>query len=646
MLYGVGDSDFRAAGVARRSFTSEASVRSISRRAVLASSFAFALNGTGHDAPARVPPAITFDLAQSNPDHRFDPGWFDIVGVYDFDWLLAPEFTRMLDLIASSPGAIGGVRAFGIFTMGEREDLKPGTGGVVWDDPAAEPDFTLPFEALNQLTSRGLTPFASLGFFPPAVSSSPIQPPSTFDAWAHLVRSFLQGLIADERFGREAIKQWAFEVWNEPNEGRFWSGSFEQYLELYRATSEAVTELGIDIRLGGPAMAYKPESEAEDGPETMTRFLEFLRDDPSIRCDFISYHRKGTVDSSKPDPQRLYDAAIEISRLVDSIVPERAEHLALINNEADEKIGFETSYPPRMDAFAASWLTTLACTHVALSAGGRRCGAVQDNANLQLMQTPFDGRRSIFSFLDAEDRENLVKTSGAVWYDLLPMLDGAIVPAEPASALFPSSSLHAMVSSSETGVSVLATYHPIDTSSEASLSVSISLEGIPWHAINVAQWRIDATRANAYSTALQLDAGMMNGYSDADAVVIRDAQELQWVDSVHSLNEGEKAPLGIEIKLAAYDTVLYRITPITADPIASPSNPRLRPYRRGIEITWDPVEHKRLLGYEIARGGKVIAGPIRPCLWIDSISVEDATYTVRAVTASGIASDWAVAQVT
>jgi hypothetical protein len=619
-------------------------VRSVSRRAVLASPLALALGAGNCPATAQTPATIAYDLSTADPGRQFEPDDFNIVGIYDFDLLLAPEFERMLDLMASSPGAIGGVRAFGIFTMGEQEDLQPGTGGVVWTDPKEKPDFSLPFAALEQLTRRNLTPFISLGFFPSAVSPSPIAPPENLERWRQLVRSFFEELLVDERFGAAVIKRWWFEVWNEPNEGRFWTGSFDQYLDLYRATSDAIRSVAVDVRLGGSAMAYKPESEAEDGPETMGRFLEFLRDDPSVQCNFVSYHRKGTVDSSAPDPDRLRSAALEISALIDRIVPERADTITLVNNEADEKIGFESPYLPRMDRFAASWLTTLAADHTALSAGGKQFVAVQDNADLQLMQTPFDGRRSIYTFLDPADREDLVKLSGAVWYDVLPMLKGAVIAAESASGPYPATELHALVTSSEHGSSVLATWHPVGNTTERLLTTTVPLTGVPWPAINVAVWRIDATHSNAYAAAQSLGTASGGAFSDTDAVVIRGAQDLALAQPVtHGIATGA-GELLVELSLAPFDTILYWITPFTAEPVSVPSRVTLRTYRHGIELSWAPVEHTQLLGYEITRDGEVVAGPIRPCLWVDSIASVEATYAVRSVTASGQTSAWAVAE--
>jgi hypothetical protein len=613
-------------------------VRSISRRTILSTAVALGFAPELTLATTNDVPILLYELSKANPDQRYNPVDFNVVGIYDFDWLLTSEFERMLDLMASSPGAIGGVRAFGIFTMGEREDLKPGTGGVVWMEPDDEPDFTLPFEALDQLVRRGLTPVISLGFFPPAISSSPITPPEHFEDWKRLVTAFISQLITDERFGAEAIRSWSFEVWNEPNEGRFWTGSFGQYLDLYRATSEAVRDLGIGVRLGGPAMAYKPESEAEDGPATMARFLEFLRDEPNVLCDFVSYHRKGTVDSSPPDPHRLRSAALEISDLIEAIVPERAVGLALVNNEADEKIGFESPYLSRMNSFAASWLTTLSSAHAGLAMErGRRFSAVQDNANLQLMQTSFDGRRSIYSFLSTDNRSDLVKTSGAVFYDLLPMLEGAIVPPRSVDAIFPKTELHSLCTISEHGMSLLVTWHPDADSGESEHPVGFSFTEFPWPVVTLTRWRIDESQSNAYAAAEKLSK---SEFTAADAVVIRGNQELSLEGPTQHYIETGTPALSFALVLAPFDTVMVWITPKTDDPVGAPGNVFARELNGGIELTWDAVAHQHLLGYEIARNGEIVAGPIRPCSWIDSIAIANADYAVRALSTSGIESDW------
>src|SRR3954467_7820434 len=49
---------------------------------------------------------------------RFVADEFAMVGVFGLDWLLEARFTRMLDHIAASPGAVRAVRVFGSLSLG------------------------------------------------------------------------------------------------------------------------------------------------------------------------------------------------------------------------------------------------------------------------------------------------------------------------------------------------------------------------------------------------------------------------------------------------------------------------------------------------------------------------------------------------
>ncbi|MCC6944477.1 MAG: hypothetical protein IT335_07855 [Thermomicrobiales bacterium] len=608
---------------------------------------------------ARDRTSAGISLNPIEPAIRFSADDLSTVGIYDTDWLLTPPFGRMLDLMARSRGGISGVRFFGIFSSGTRELLEPVTGGVVWVDPNAPPDFTIPFAALEALTVRGLTPFIALGFFPPAVSPDPIVPPESPDRWHALVSAFLTELAADPRFGPDAISTWRFEVWNEPNEGRFWRGTFQQYLDLYAATADAVGQTGLAIRLGGPAMAYKPESEAEDGPDTLITFLEFLRSHPRLQCDFVSYHRKGTVDGSPPDPRRLWHASAEVERLVREIVPDRMPGLELINNEADEKIGFESPYAPRMDAFATSWLSTLAAIDVlrAIEKSGHdepaRHRFFPDNANLQLMAEPFDGRRSIYVPFSNSDRTRLVKTAGAIWYDLLPILEGDVLAIDAATqALFPDGDLYVMATRTERSCALLVTWFPASLQSPSgSRAFEIEFSDVRWDRINIVEYRIDSAHSNSYAAAGGSPETPVPDLSDVDISALRLAQELTVRDRTERVVP-DSGRITVRVELEPFATACLWLTDHDPGPIEPPSNVRLRAHSDELDLLWNEMHHGQLLGYEAeridaaGRSTPLTNRPIRPTLVSDSRPYDAAghRYRVRAVSCSNVRSDWAWAR--
>ena len=122
----------------------------------------------------------------------------------------------------------------------------------------------------------------------------------------------------------------------------------------------------------------------------MERFLRFIAANPELRCDFISLHRKGTVGDDPPDPRRLDVAAAETASQAIAIDARRFAGLTIWNNEADEKVGFEVPYAPRIDERGAAWLAAVAVIHDQLGERYReanlRFAAAADNANLQLVQ--------------------------------------------------------------------------------------------------------------------------------------------------------------------------------------------------------------------------------------------------------------------
>ena len=54
-----------------------------------------------------------------------------------------------------------------------------------------------------------------------------VTPPKSYNEWEYLVESFTRHLV--ERYGFDEVKNWYFEVWNEPNLPGFWSGTQDDY---------------------------------------------------------------------------------------------------------------------------------------------------------------------------------------------------------------------------------------------------------------------------------------------------------------------------------------------------------------------------------------------------------------------------------
>lgn len=630
----------------------------------LAGGAALAAGGDGRTAAARgaAPPrrlAVTDSALPAasrprggggGPQGPFRTAEFDMVGVFDADWLLDTRYARLLDTMAASPGGFGAVRFFGALNSGVREDVFPTSTGRVWPRPDAPMDFSATLDALAALTSRGLVPFVALTFFPQAIGgASPIEPPADLGPWQALVRAFLDR--AAERFGREEIGRWWFEAWNEPNMPPFWRGSFDRYLDLYRATSEAVLASGHAVRLGGPALAYMPPRE---GPELMERFLEFLAREPGVKCDFLSLHRKGVWVEEEGEPlvERLVAAAEATAEAALRLVPERCRRgLPIVNNEADMKVGFATPYEPRLSERFPAWLAALAVAHDALGARyadrGLRFLAAADNANQHLVREPFDGRRSLMVPTSAGRPEDLLKLPVFGFYEMLRLLgDRHGTWDAPEGAFFPRSDLFHAITVGEGRVAALFARHPGAVADGGALLLDYGLADIPWERVNLAQFRIDATHSNAFAAVGRRMPATLDPVRDARR--IRAAQELGVAAPIRTgLRVGRGGRLRLPIRLGPYATALVWVTPFERTPPATPRWLGAAVEGGNAVLRWTPNTEARFWSYELRRRGpgaaerRISPVPLRAATWVDTAPpAGEQVYEVRAVSASGIRTPW------
>ena len=104
----------------------------------------------------------------------------------------------------------------------------------------------------------------------------------------------MQAVVAHlvQRYGRDEVLTWYFEVWNEPDIS-YWHGTAEEYYRLYDASVAGVRAALPGARVGGPATTGPGGGEKSGGYKMLRGFLEHVRDTKQP-LDFISFHAKGT----------------------------------------------------------------------------------------------------------------------------------------------------------------------------------------------------------------------------------------------------------------------------------------------------------------------------------------------------------------
>jgi xylan 1,4-beta-xylosidase len=128
------------------------------------------------------------------------------------------------------------------------------------------------FDALLEM---GVRPFVEFGFSPRALARQTAtvfwwgahgSPPTNLAKWAELVRRTVVHWM--HRYGRDEVRRWYFEVWNEPNLRGFFAGTRSEYFELYAVTARAVKHVDGALRVGGPATSnFVPDARFDTETE-------------------------------------------------------------------------------------------------------------------------------------------------------------------------------------------------------------------------------------------------------------------------------------------------------------------------------------------------------------------------------------------
>jgi xylan 1,4-beta-xylosidase len=112
------------------------------------------------------------------------------------------------------------------------------------------------------LLSIGIKPFVKLSFMPKALASGKttvfhynanVTPAAEYDDWDELIDKLAAHLV--QRYGANSLRDWFFEVWNEPSMKSFWTGTQEEYFKLYRHTAKALKAVDNSLKVGGAVTA-------------------------------------------------------------------------------------------------------------------------------------------------------------------------------------------------------------------------------------------------------------------------------------------------------------------------------------------------------------------------------------------------------
>ena len=149
----------------------------------------------------------------------------------------------------------------------------------------------------DSLLEIGINPMVTTCFMPSELASgtkttfttmSNITPPKDYDQWEELVKSCITHYT--DRYGREKLINWYYEVWNEPNLSGFWTGGMEEYYKMYKITHNTIKSVNPDFKMGGPSTARA---------EYIGEFLEFAQKNDCLP-DYIIGHCYNNDSANAP----------------------------------------------------------------------------------------------------------------------------------------------------------------------------------------------------------------------------------------------------------------------------------------------------------------------------------------------------------
>ncbi|AGB42757.1 beta-xylosidase [Mesorhizobium australicum WSM2073] len=167
------------------------------------------------------------------------------------------------------------------------------------------------------LLSIGMRPFVELSFTPTMLSSSGkivfryranVSAPKDYDQWSTLISKLVAHWV--DRYGLDEVRQWFFEVWNEPNLEAFGSGKQEDYFKLYAYTARAIKSVDTHLKVGGPATADNA---------WIDEFIAYCGQN-GLPADFVSTHHYPTDAFGQPGD----DTEAQLSKSTRSVLREEA----------------------------------------------------------------------------------------------------------------------------------------------------------------------------------------------------------------------------------------------------------------------------------------------------------------------------------
>jgi len=467
-----------------------------------------------------APVAVTVDLGKPVGPYKPIYAWF---GYDEANFTTAEGGKKLLrELHDLSPVPVH-IRAHHLLTSGDGvPELKWSSTNVYREDASGKPvyDFTILDGIFDAYKAAGVIPMVELGFMPKDLTSGTNEyqvhypgrttagsvqaPPKDYAKWQELIRMVTAHLA--QRYGANTVRQWYFEVWNEPDID-YWHGTPEAYWELYDRAVAGVRAALPGAKVGGPASTGPGEAKAY---KFLDDFLSHVTA-AKVPLDFISFHAKGRPQIQGDEVvMGLAKELNDVDKGFEIVSRHKMNKLPIILSEADPEGCAACSM--KVNPANAYRNGTLYPSYTAAAYKGLFELADRHQVNLISMlswsfefegKDYFEGFRSLstngvdkpvlnFFRMAALMKGSRVATTSSGQIKLDDVMVGGVRGAEDVDALATMDGRQAAV--------MLWNYHDAEKAGEvkaASVAVRGLPKGVSW--VRLTHYRIDDEHSNAYS---------------------------------------------------------------------------------------------------------------------------------------------------
>jgi xylan 1,4-beta-xylosidase len=539
----------------------------------------------------RAQTAVRIDVDLAKPVGKFMPiySWF---GYDESGYTITQNGQALLAQLHDLSPVPVYIRAHFLLATGDgKPDLKWSSSNVYTEDANGTPvySWTILDQIFDAYAAAHVRPMVELGFMPKALSTHPDPyhigwplkpgeeegwsfPPKDYKRWQELNRQVAAHMV--ERYGKETVSSWYWEVWNEPDGKYYWKGTEDEYNKLYDYAVAGVRQAIPNARVGGPATTGPgPQGNAS---EYLRAFLAHCVKNKSmatggpIPLDFISFHVKGRPNVVDGHVQMGLDH--ELNNAADGFAIVRQfpqfQRLPIILSEADPEGCAACSarhYPP--NAYRNGPLYP---SYTAAAMKGLFELADREHVNLLAMLTwafefegkpYFDGYRTLATNGVDKPVLNFFRMAGLMRGNRVAVISSGAAPLDSilANSVRQAPDIDALASSAAGEASVLLwNYHDDDVAAPGA-AVAVSMKSIPSsvHRVLLQHYRIDDHHSNAYSVWKEM--GSPQDPTPEQYAKLQAAGQLQLLDSPRWITP-ENGEIKLDVQLPRMGLSLLRVS--------------------------------------------------------------------------------------